>query len=317
MHSSSFSRRGFLAAVPLSVAALSAPVRAAAPLRVGATANDTYAEAYYAQDMGFFTKAGLSVDLSTFPNGGAIANAIAAGALDLGVGNPVQLANAIVHGIPFVYFAPGGLYDSDAATTALCVANNGPIQSPKDLEGKTIANPTIKDLTYVATVAYLQKNGVDVSKVDMVEMTFSEMGPALQRGTVAAGILSEPSLTVAMQADEVRILGKVFDVVAPRFLISGWYSTRPWYAQHQEAAKRFAAVIVETARWANDPANYPRSAAILAKYSKIEPEVAARMTRCRFAEALTPQLLDPPLRLAAQAKVTPRLVTAAELMPTG
>lgn len=308
------SRPAFLAALPFAAAALPALAQDDSPLRVGATANDTYAEAYYAQDMGFFSKAGLAVALSTFPNGGAIASAIASGALDVGIGNPVQLANGIAHGIPFTYFAGGGLYDTTAPTTAICVAKDGPIHEARDLEGKTVANPTIKDLTYVATVAFLQKAGADVSKVKMVEMTFSEMGPALARGTVAGAIISEPSLTVALQSGAARIFGKVFDAIAPRFLIGGWYTTKDWYARNTALAKRFAGVMYETARWANQPVNRPRSAQILAKYSKIDPHIAARMTRCTFAESLTPAIVDPPLRLAAKAKITERLVTAGEMI---
>lgn len=308
------SRSTFLAALPIAAAARPAFAQSDGPLRVGATANDTYAEAYYAQDAGFFSRAGLAVAVSTFPNGGAIASAIASGALDVGIGNPVQLANGIAHGIPFVYFAGGGLYDTNAPTTAICVAKDGPIREARDLEGTAVANPTIKDLTYVATVAFLQKGGADVSKVKMVEMTFSEMGPALARGTVAAAIISEPSLTVALQSGAARVFGKVFDVIAPRFLIGGWYTTKDWYARHTAAAKRFAAVIYETARWANAPANRARSAQILAKYSKIDPQIASKMTRCTFAEGLTPAIVNPPLELAAKAKITDRLVTASEII---
>lgn len=310
----SLSRSAFLATLPLAAAARPALAQSETPLRIGATANDTYAEAYYAQDMGFFSKAGLPVTLTTFPNGGAIASAIASGALDVGIGNPVQLANGVAHGIPFVYFAGGGLYDTTAPTTAICVAKDSPIRDARDLEGKTVANPTIKDLTYVATVAFLQQGGADVSKVKMVELTFSEMGPALARGTVAAAIISEPSLTVALQSGAARIFGKVFDVIAPRFLIGGWYTTKDWYARNTALAKRFAGVMYATARWANQPANRTRSAQILAKYSKIDPAIAAKMTRCTFAESLTPAIVDPPLELAAKAKITDRLVTATELI---
>jgi NitT/TauT family transport system substrate-binding protein len=304
-------RSAFLAGIPAFAAA--AASAQTATLRVGATANDTYGEAYYALDMGFFANAGLAIDLQTFPNGGAIASAIASGALDVGVGNPVQLANGIAHGIPFVYFAAGGLYDTAAPTTVMCVAKDSPIRDPKDLEGKAVANPTIKDLTYAATVAYLQAHGADVSKVQMTELTFSEMGPALRRGTVAAAIISEPSLTAALSSD-VRIFAKVFDAIAPRFLIAGWYTTREWYAKNSALAGRFAGVTYQTARWANRPANRAKSGEILAKYSKIAPDVAKRMTRCTFAESLSPGLLDPTLRLAAKAKITDRLVTAAEMI---
>ena len=86
MTQSRLPRSLFLAALPAAYAATARPARAQGltPLRVGATANDTYAEAYYAQDLGIFTKAGLAVEITTFTNGAAVSSAIAAGALDVG-----------------------------------------------------------------------------------------------------------------------------------------------------------------------------------------------------------------------------------------
>ena len=107
-------------------------------LRVGATANDTYAQAYYADELGLFSKAGLNVSISTFVNGAAVSEAIVGGALDVGVSNPVQIANAVVHGIPFVYFAGGGLYSTNAPTTQLAVSASSAIKSatPSSTKGR-------------------------------------------------------------------------------------------------------------------------------------------------------------------------------------
>jgi NitT/TauT family transport system substrate-binding protein len=306
------SRSSFLATVPL-VALAARPAQAqTAALRIGATANDTYAEAYFAQDMGFFTKAGLTVELSTFPNGAAISAGVASGALDIGVSNPVQLANAVVHGIPFVYIA-GGAFNSTAAPTAvLCVAADSPIKDAHDLAGKTVAISAIKDSSYLAAVTYLTKNGVDLATVHLIEIPFAEMGAALARGTVAAGVISEPSLTRALEAGQVRVFAKVFDSIASSFLISGWFTTSDWYRKNTPLAKRFAATIYDTARWANT--HHDQSAAILAKYAQLDATTARRMSRCTFAEALDPQQIDSLLALAGRAKLTDRPVTAAEMI---
>src|ERR1700722_12577572 len=126
-------RSTFLMGLPMMALATRAASAQTQTLRVGATANDTYAEAYYAQDQGFFTNAGLTVELTTFPNGAAISAGVAGGALDVGVSNPVQLANAIVHGVPFVYIAGGALNSTAAPTALLCVAANSPIKTARDL----------------------------------------------------------------------------------------------------------------------------------------------------------------------------------------
>lgn len=307
-------RSAFLTALPvMALAARAANAQSPGPaLRIGATANDTYAEAYYAQDMGFFTKAGLAAEITTFPNGAAISAGVASGALDLGVSNPVQLANAIVHGIPFVYIAAGALNSTAAPTALLCVAANSTIKDAHDLVGKTIAVSALKDSTYLAASLYLAKNGIDVTSVHLIELPFAEMGPALQRGTVQAAVISEPSTTRAIIAGEIRVFTKIFDSIASSFLISGWFTTNDWFHKNAALAKRFSAVIYDTARWAN--AHHDQSGEILQKYAHLDPETTRRMPRCTYAVSLDAAQIDPLLALSAQAKLTDRPVTAAELI---
>nr|QOL00311.1 hypothetical protein [uncultured organism] len=310
-------RSAFLAALPL-MPALAAGGRALAQtapvVRIGATANDTYAEAYYAADKGFFTAAGLTVELTTFTNGAAVSAAVAAGALDVGISNPVQIANAVAHGIPFAFFAGGALYSTAAPTTVLCVANDGKIKTPSDFAGQTIAISALKDITDLAKTVYLQKNGVDPDAVKSIELPFAEMGPALARGTVAGAVISEPSLTSAVDAGNVRVFAKVFDAFAPRFLISGWFTTRDWYAKNTPLVKRVTATLYQTARWAN--ANKDESAKLLAAHSKVSAETAAKMTRCVYAETIAPALIDPLLQVSYRAKLIDRPISGGELILT-
>ena len=314
MSGSVVSRALFLATVPAlgAAAALPALAQSASTIRVGATANDTYAQAYYAQDMGFFTKAGLTVEITTFTNGASVSAAVASGALDVGISNPVQIANAVSRGIPFVYFVGGGLYSTTAPTTVLAVAKDSPIKTAKDFSGQIIAISALKDLTDLARSEYLEKNGVDPASVKTIEIPFAEMGPALQRGTIAGAVISEPSITAAVTNGQVRVFAKAFDAVAPRFLISGWFTTRDWYAKNTVLAKKYAAAIYDTATWAN--ANQTQSGQILAKYSKITPETTKAMTRCLFATNLSAQLIDPMLIAAAKAKILDKPIAASALI---
>src|SRR5277367_4525506 len=132
-------RSAFLAAsAPLLATPLRAPAFAQTltplDLRIAATANDTYASAYFAQDMGFFTKAGLNVDLQTMNNGAAITAALSAGSMDIGVATPVILANAYLHGIPIVIVAAGAISLAGVVSVALCTPSNSPLKTPKDFE---------------------------------------------------------------------------------------------------------------------------------------------------------------------------------------
>lgn len=284
-----------------------------AAIRVGATANDTYAEAYYAHDLGLFKKASLNVDVATFTNGASVAQALAAGSLDIGISNIAQVATAVEHGIPFAFFAGGGLYSSNAPTTALCVAKSSTIASAKDFEGKTIAVSTLKDTSLLATQAWLTQNGADPANIKFVEIPFSGMGPALERGTVEGAVISEPSLTAARDGG-AKIFGKSYDGIAKRFLISGWLTTADYAKNNGEALKKFTQAIYEAARWAN--AHHAESAAILVKYAKLEAHMAQHMTRCTYAESLDPREIQPTLDLAYKNKLIAKPIAAADLIVT-
>ena len=105
-------RRRLLGITAASLAA-AIPARSLAqaptPVRVACTASDSYAEGLYATDQGFFTRAGLTTDLQVLASGAAITAAVAGGAVDIGITNPLPLISGVQHGIPFVYICSGGL----------------------------------------------------------------------------------------------------------------------------------------------------------------------------------------------------------------
>jgi NitT/TauT family transport system substrate-binding protein len=306
------------AAATFSLAAAARTVRPAfadAPLtvRVACTANDTYAEAYYAQDRGTFAKAGLTVEIATFTNGATATQAVVSGAADVGISNVVQIATAVQKGIPIRYFAGGGLYSTDEPTTALVVAGNAPIKLAKDLEGKTIGVSTLKDLSFISAEGWLTDHGADVSKIHFIEMPFALMGPALERGTVAGAVISEPSLSAAKAAG-ARVFAKTYDAIATRFLISGWFTTTDFAQKNPAALKAYAQVIYATAKWAN--AHQSESAPILAKAAQLDLAVAQRMARCQYAEDLDPKLLQPSIDAAAKFGAMDKPIPAGDIILT-
>lgn len=285
---------------------------ALASIRVGATPNDTYAQAYYAQDMGFFQKAGLAADVQTLNNGAAVSAAVAGAALDVGVSTPAQIANAVARGFPFVFLAAGALETPKVPVGLVAVAKNGPLRSAKDLEGKIVALNSLKTLTEAALDLWLSQNGADVAKVRVVEMVAAEMGSALERGTVAAAVLGEPSQSIALKTGNLRTLGDPFAAIAPQFLVSGWFSTTPFAQKNPELVRRFQTAIYEAGRWANDHHN--ESAAILGKYAKMDVEVIRGMGRCPYADQLRISDIQPHLDVAAKFGIIPRAMNAADLI---
>jgi NitT/TauT family transport system substrate-binding protein len=313
MRPTDLSRSAFLGAVPLlgiAAATATAGAQTAPVLRVGAVPVDGFAEAYYARDMGFFDKAGLNVEITTFNNGSGATTAAAGGAIDIGISTVNAIANAVIHGIPYVYIAGGSMYVSSAPAAVLAVAKDSAIKTPADLIGKTVAISAFKDGTHLAMAAYLTKNGIDPSKVNFIEMPYPLMAPAVVRGTVAAAVIVEPF--VAASANDVRTFAKPLDSLASEFLLAGWFCTTTWLSANAATARKFVAVMYETARWAN--ANHQKSGELLQKYSKVDDATVAHMARAVYAERLDAAQLDPTLDWSARVNFTERRVAARELI---
>jgi NitT/TauT family transport system substrate-binding protein len=295
--------RGIAVAAALAIiGALVAPaaVRADDHIVVGTAGKETDAEVYYAQDMGFFKKAGLTVDIQTLPNGAAVASAVASGALQIGDSNTLSLAVAHQRGLPFVIFAPGALYSTTSPTTALAVAPDSPLRGGKDLNGKVLAGVSLGGLDQLSLQAWVDKNGGDSTSAKFVELAPSLMVAALQRGTVAAVSLPDPVLSAAQADGSVRIIGKNYDSVAPAFLITAWFATNDWLTKNPDVARRYAEAMAATADWAN--ANHDKAAEILLKYTKID----SHTSHVRFAKTLTAPLVQPVLDAGLQYKLLTR-----------
>jgi NitT/TauT family transport system substrate-binding protein len=307
-------RKQFIAGLTAAAAFRAGPVAAQSSateaIRIGGGPTDSYIEPFLALDGGFFQRAGLNVEVTSLSNGAAIAAGVAGGALDVGLGDMTQIANAVSRGLPFAFFAGGALYSSTAPLLALCVAKTSQAKSAKDLENQTIGVVVLKSLTEASIREWLRVNGADATKIKLLEIPYSEMSPALDRGTLAAAFIGEPFLSAAKA--NVRIFARTYDVVAPSFYIGAWFSSRSWLSKNPELARRLTDTLYRSALWANGHHN--ESAAILAKYTKQDVDAIRQMNRATYSTALDAKLMQPVLDIAAKYGLTERRFPAADLM---
>ena len=309
------SRRSFIGG---SLAAAFPAVVSAQPstptLRAGCAANDDFAQAYYAANTGLFQKAGLNVDIQSFGNGSAAADAVIGGSLDIGITTPLALANGVMRGLPFAIFAAGPMSTMATNQIGLCVANDGPIRQPADLTGKTVGMATVRTVLQLGLDCYLAANHVDVASVKGVEITFSAAAAAVKRGTVAAAIILEPFLTAALKDGGLRSLANPYHFVAPNFLTGAWFTSRQFAAQHPDALRKFADAMYQTARWAKT--NHDESAAILQKYAKIPPDLLHSMSRAQYADRMNLADMQAVLDVALRYGLLAKPVRASDLVIT-
>lgn len=295
-------------ALPLAASAQNKPEPIT--LHVGVIPAEVAAEVFYAVDMGFFKKSGLNVQFQVFNNGAAIAAAIAGGSLDIGLSDLISVISAHSRGLSFVYVAPGLTASIKDPTMGLIVPATSTLFDGRDFNGKSIAVGGLRNIAEIAADSWLDGNGGDSKSVKFLEVPFPALLPALSQGRIQAAFANEPWLTLALDAG-YRVIWLDKNPLAPTFLQSGWLTSREWLEKNPEGAAKFAAVIRETAQWAN---SHPALVApILSKYTNIPLSVAQRMHKGEFSERFDAALVQPAIDASVKYGIIPKSFPAQEI----
>jgi NitT/TauT family transport system substrate-binding protein len=284
------------AAVAFAVV-LVASAQAPAPLamKIATSPQAATAEAYVALELGTFKKYGLDVQVESLAKGAgsAVAGIVVSKSADVGEADIIAICAAAEHGIPLSLLAASNVYlPTSVPINVLAVASNSTIHSAKDLNGKVVAAPSLEGPAKISAAKWLDDHGADLSTIKFIEMPVVTMAAALQNGTVAAGMISEPALTVA--GDTVRILGRSYqDGYGKAFQVSYWFATPEWVKANPEAARRFALAMRDTAQWTNDPKNAERYGQFLQKYAHFPDEVIKKMGRAAYGVSIDTSLAQP------------------------
>ena len=302
------SRARSLQAIGSAVAAASFPHIAIAQqdvsMSVGVAALEAQSQVMYAQDLGIFKKAGLTVDLQILRGGSAIASALSGGALQIGASNTLSLAYAFQRGLPFVMIAGGALYDVKSPSAGITVLKDAPIHSGKDLNGKLVGGITLNGQDQLALWSYIDKTGGDVSTVKFLEIPGSELAVALAQGRITAASMNNPDWTIAVGDGKIRTIGGL-DSIAKTFMQSTYFCTSDWLSKNHDAARRFTHATIEAGLWAK--ANPERAAVILGKYTSTK----ANAVHIPFAESANmAAYIQPVYDRAAKFNFLPKLNAA-------
>ena len=186
------SRRRFLKSSALAAGALAVP--AAAPFRARAAGSlkqvtmtlDWIFQGpnvgfMLAQEKGFYREAGLDVAITSGKGSGSTAQLVASKATQFGFADGYVVGNGVSKGMGIK--SVGSIFRRNPAA-AVVLADSG-INTPKDLEGKSIAM-TAGSAQFQQWPAFAKGAGIDTSKIQVVNIDPAGVGPALINGKVAA-----------------------------------------------------------------------------------------------------------------------------------
>ncbi len=125
-----------------------------------------------------------------YSSGGDVNKAMAAGELDAGLAGSVPVSTGIATDLPYqVYF----IHDLIGDNEALAVRTDSGIIRLEDIKGKKIAVP-FGSTTHFSLLSALENNGIDVSEVNVVDMTPDETLAAWESGEIDGGFIWHPTL---------------------------------------------------------------------------------------------------------------------------
>ncbi len=279
-------------------------------VRMGTMQNDIAGEPFYGADAGTWQANGINPDITYFTSGANIVTALLAGSIDVGIANPLSIAVAIARDIPLQAVAPGNLITKRTIYPNLVIAKDSPIKTAKDLAGATIGVSEIGSLNYYSVLAWLDGNGVASKGVKFVELTFSEVGVALQRGRIQAAFLPEPFTSQFLAAGLIRLLASTYLAIAPELSVAIWCATKAWVKTNPDTVKKYLNGLYATAKYCN--AHHAETGATLVRVAKLDPTILASVRRADFATQPDKKYVEPILQMAAKYGALARPVSYEE-----
>jgi len=299
-------RRQFLGAAAAGGAALLLPrdaARAETKLQVGTIKIGDLSPYFIAQEKGFFKDAGLDVNAVAMVGGAAIQPALASGALNIGWTNVVSMFQGHQEGFDYRFITSGALAKRGTNEVfGVQVALDSPIQSAKDLAGKTMATNTVGNITQAIGQHWIDSDGGDSAKVKWVEVPFPNMEAAVVQKHIDGFVAVEPWVTVPSQVNKkTRVLARPAGGIAPRFMIASFFSSDAWIQKNGDTVKAFVAALHRGIDAHN--ADLEGARAIIAKYTGLTPAVLKLMTLTAFETKLLESDLQPIMELALRYKL--------------
>lgn len=279
---------------------------------MASNAADDVTPVLWAQHTGAFAKAGLDVTLTRMNSGASVTAAVIGGALEIGKSSVMPLITAHSRSLPISIVAPGELWIDTAPITGLIAAKTSAIASAKDLNGKTIATAALRDVSWLATHAWIDQHGGDSQSIKFVEVPPSAMVEALAEGRVDAATITNPNFAAALTTGKVKVIGYSSNGIARRFLLTAWFATNDFIAKNAPAVAHFAQAVQKSAEYTN--AHSAETISMIADFSGIEPSALAHMTRGLCGTRLEPQAIQPVIDAAAKYQIIDRRFDAREMV---
>jgi NitT/TauT family transport system substrate-binding protein len=269
-----------------------------ATLNVGVIPIADVAPLYLGMKKGFFEEEQLTIKPQLAEGGAAITPAVVSGDFQIGFSNTISLLIAASQDLPVEIISQGvlGGKSEEQAWADLLVLKEGPVKEPQDLEGKTIAVNTLKNICEVTIKASLEDEGVAVDKLKFTEVPFPDMNAALEAGRVDGACVVEPFVSQG-KAGKARGIDPFYVRTAPDLTVATYFTSTQYAEQNADVVDRFVSAMNRSLTYAQSHPDEVRK--VLLDYTEIPPEAAEQIK----LPIWRPDLNEPTIELLSELSV--------------
>lgn len=264
----------WMAAVMLALSLALAAGTAAAQdkLRVGKSQADAFSfvPLDIGIEQGFFKKRGLEVEVSGFAGDAKMQQAVAADAVDVGIGSGPALA-FVAKGNPELGIAAMA---NQPLLLALSVQKDGPIKTAADLKGKTISVSTAGSLTEWLVRETSRQQGWGPNGINIAYLGSNSSQIAAMRSHNVDGFVADVALAYKLEEEGASRLLVRFGNIVSDFHIHVIFATDKAIAQRPDDLRKFLAGWFETIAFVRQ--NKQVMVRKAAEVMNISPEIASR-----------------------------------------
>jgi NitT/TauT family transport system substrate-binding protein len=281
-------RRHLLAAGLAAPFVVPGRARAESVVRFGSVGGLTDAGLYLADDQGYFSAAGITVQMLRMPNAPALLTALATGNLGVaGISVTPGLFSSIEQGVQIRIVGDKQSVRPGFSATRLVVRSGfqtgTEAQQVAALKGKPVAISSKAASVAMVVQRYLAGFGMTLADIHIVELAYPSMVPALGSGAVDAAVVLEPFLSEALQMDIARPLNDL--VAASGGTATDSITSVPLvysevFARDRSVAQSFMDAYLRGVRLYNDAftrgIDKAKIVGILAARAKLDPAVVQK-----------------------------------------
>jgi NitT/TauT family transport system substrate-binding protein len=267
-------------------------------LNVGVIPIADVAPLYLGMKKGFFEDEQLTIKPQLAEGGAAITPAVVSGDFQIGFSNTISLLIAASQDLPVEIISQGvlGGKTEEEAWADLLVLKDGPIKDTKDLEGKTIAVNTLKNICEVTIKASLEKDDVAVDTLEFAEVPFPDMNAALEAGRVDGACVVEPFVSQGT-AGAARGIDPFYVRTAPDLTVATYFTSTQYAEQNADVVDRFVSAMNKSLTYAQSHPDEVRD--VLLDYTEIPPEAVEAIK----LPIWRPDLNEPTIELLSELSV--------------